>query len=336
MSKIFAAAFVVFLILLAVGDSVRAQNYTTSDGFSFEVSFSADKTEIMVGEPVYLSMGVKNLSNVDFCIVDGGDYRNNLGRPQSFSIEAVHDDNLKVPVPEIKFWMGGLISCRKAEKNGGTFVFHLFLPLWAPFETPGNYILTVKKLLIIRDYNVKSEYFKELFSETNVPVKLETKIKVIPTDYEKMGKIIEFWENELNQPGEFDRAVRALIYIDDKRTIKPLISIAKKDYQAMLRLADFDDEEAFHAIVAEIKNADDRTRLSVADALSISKNPKAYDYLLKMRGDEYEYVRLRVMNFLGEKGTAESLKIFKEMADEPRNKDLLQYVTVYLEKLEKK
>ncbi|MDQ3800062.1 MAG: HEAT repeat domain-containing protein [Acidobacteriota bacterium] len=324
--------FSLLSLLNAAATAARAEIYTSPDGHRFEVNLIPDKPEIIVGEPIYLSFEVKNLSDVDLGILDGGDYRNRLGRPLSFSIKAVRDDGSEVPVPEINISMGGLISYRKAPKNG-KHTFRLFLPLWAPFTEPGNYKISCRKNLKINDYR-KADFSGDTFEKMwsgGVPVNLETALKVLPKDYEKMGKVIKFREAQLKS-SDTDEAVKALIFIEDKRIIDPLISVSGFNSAALLRLAHFDDEKAFQAITAQLYSNDRPIRFSAVEALSDSRHPRAAEYILKMKDDEDKMVRLRVMQFLGKTGTPETLKLLREMLLEERNKEWERYVKQYLEK----
>jgi HEAT repeat protein len=97
-------------------------------------------------------------------------------------------------------------------------------------------------------------------------------------------------------------------------------------------LAKFDDENSFNAIISQMNHPANSIRSDVAAALSASRNPKAFGYLMRLRDDADKFVRLAVMQGLGRKGTAESVKIVKEMLQEERNKELYEFVKFYLEK----
>ena len=83
--------FYVFSIIIfsLVPALAKAEIYTTPDGENFEVNLIPDKTEIMLGEPLFLSFEVKNLSTVDLAFANGGDYRNRLGRPLNYQLKAI-------------------------------------------------------------------------------------------------------------------------------------------------------------------------------------------------------------------------------------------------------
>ena len=332
--------FSLILILLSVFGA-NGEVYTTPDGHRFEVNLIPDKTEIMIGEPLFLSFEVKNLSDVDLSFSHGGDYRNRLGRPLSFEVEAVRSDGKKVPVPEIKFNMGGLVGPRKVEKNGGTQVIRLFLPLWAPFEETGEYSISCVKSLGIRQIAGKSQT-TDYSNVTGVPVAVKTKLKVVAGNEAKMSELVDFWGEKIIT-AEWEKsyeAIKALDFIGGKRIIKPLVKalnsegISTREFIIRL-LGKFADEEAFSAIVAQMGNEKANVRGVVAEALSFNKHPKAFEYLLKLKDDEDKFVRLSVMQALGRIGTTESIAILREMIKEDRNKEFYEYVKFFLEKNEK-
>jgi hypothetical protein len=120
------------------------QTYSVN-GALIEVSLQPDKPVIMLGEPIHLSFIVRNLSKTDLTFSEGGDYRNQLGRPESYDVRAVRSDGKLVSKP-VLFSRGGLVSGVKAPA-GGAATRDLFLPHWAPFEETGIYTITCKRTL---------------------------------------------------------------------------------------------------------------------------------------------------------------------------------------------
>ncbi len=157
-------AFFVLIGILAIvfaSTSVRAQsftNYVTGDGHEFAVRVLAEKSTIMLGETTFLSFEIKNLSDKPLSFLDGGDYRNRLGRPERFSVTVTHEDGTPVPQPEIDYSMGGLIGYQTVRVNGN-YVRKLFLPNWATFSTPGNYDITVERSLSISARDERADVF---------------------------------------------------------------------------------------------------------------------------------------------------------------------------------
>ena len=146
----------------------------------------------MLGETTYIVFEVKNNSFKDLYFADGGDYRNNLGRPESYSVTVVRDDGKKVPQPKVHFSMGGLIGSQKVPING-SYTLELFLPHWATFEKPGTYNITVERTLGIGEKSVLS--LRNAVKEdapviSSIKTKASTKITVKATDEKALGDVI--------------------------------------------------------------------------------------------------------------------------------------------------
>lgn len=299
------------ILLLSSLESVRGQNYTTSDGYSFSVRVKPEKETIMFGEATYLIFEVKNHSAQPLSFVDGGDYRNALGRPESYKITVINNDGKPVPQPKVDYGMGGLIGVQTVPANG-SYTRKLFLPLWATFESTGSYSITVQRSLSIgEDGRVMKDWPRSEGAPVLIATKTSTGIKIVETDSVKLGDLIHDLGKKLFQ--EDDRKAReALILLDfikDSRTVaywvRAVESYAKATQNTLHRfrrtpaiLARYDTAEGMAVIEAAMKSKSDDVRLDVADALSISKNTRALPLLLSMNKDPYSFVRLRVAQAL--------------------------------------
>jgi hypothetical protein len=74
----------------------QGQTYSVN-GAPIEISLLLEKSVIMLGEPIHLSFIVRNLSGTDLRFSEGGDYRNRLGRPESYDVRAMGSDGKQVP-----------------------------------------------------------------------------------------------------------------------------------------------------------------------------------------------------------------------------------------------
>lgn len=140
------------LLVLATNLDSQAQEIpaiTTIPPEWIETSLVPDKTEITLGEPTWLSYVVKNKSNRDLSVIVGGDYRNSLGRPDTFRVTVIDDTGVWVPQPSSGTSMGGLVG-PEIIPAFGSYTFRLFLPHWATFERPGSYVITADRLLDLR------------------------------------------------------------------------------------------------------------------------------------------------------------------------------------------
>lgn len=65
-----------------------------------------DKKEVMLGEPVYFTFAVANPTDAAWKCDQGGDYRNRLGRPNSFAVTVTGPGGKAVPQPDSGMDMG--------------------------------------------------------------------------------------------------------------------------------------------------------------------------------------------------------------------------------------
>src|SRR6267142_4415736 len=130
------------------------------DAQQIGVKLVPDKPTIMIGEPIYLSFIVQNDSNQDLQVLVGGDYRNALGRPETFTVTVLREDGKHVPQPVAGPGFGGLVGPQKLA-SWGSYTFKLFLPHWATFEESGKYRIVAKRILNLRQYRPDGWDFKE-------------------------------------------------------------------------------------------------------------------------------------------------------------------------------
>jgi HEAT repeat protein len=146
-----------------------------------------------------------------------------------------------------------------------------------------------------------------------------------------LGKLIDSLGSvmlDINNP-ESGRAATALAYTGDKRTIKYFAQALKKfaneregmdlyfrSSQAAAALSRFNDDDALAALAGAMDSPVEMTRLDIASALGDSQHPRALGLLLKMRGDGYWFVRLRVAQALAHADTADTLDLLREMLND--------------------
>src|SRR5579885_2348941 len=85
---------------------------------SIETALVPEKATVMIGEPAYLSFVVNNLSDQGLQIAIGGDYRNALGRPESFKVIVIAKNGDKVPQPDAGPGFGGVLGTGKLPAKG--------------------------------------------------------------------------------------------------------------------------------------------------------------------------------------------------------------------------
>jgi hypothetical protein len=306
-------------------------------GVKLDVTAVPENLEIMLGEPSYVSFKVANQSDRDLRIMVGGDYRNRLGRPDSFKVEVVGADGKKVPQPDAGFDMGGITSAQKLPAQG-EYVFRLFLPDWATFEKPGQYTLTIRrKLELVPDDGMDAFRRKA----EAIDVTTTATITVVATDPAKLGKMIARLGDKMldrTDSAEAERAEKMLAAIHDERVIPHFAALAEKPHSsprfaACAPLGRYKNDEAFEALkkLAKTTGADIRssaTTLELAEssadgvrhaavhAIAGSPHPRAIAFLWTFADDRYYGVRLTVLHKAAELKTPEARAIIQEMTSD--------------------
>jgi hypothetical protein len=327
--------WVVWLLALAWVD-LSAAVYQ-ADSWSVDVTVAPDKPAVMLGEPTWLSFTVRNLSEDDLQILVGGDYQNELGRPDTFQVKTVGRDGKWVSQPEVGLESGGLIGPRDLPA-GGTHVFRLFVPHWAKFQEPGIYTISCRRTLQLLRPAAGIDFRKQ--ATVDVITDARTTLEVQPPDDRRMGEVVQalgeiMLQAEGEKPG--DEAVIALAWIDDARVVPYFRrALAIRSYAlrfvAVQALAKFTTDEALAGLkaglamsAAEFSYAAPEKqpqlaaniRALAARALSRSQHPRARELLLAQRHDESENVRITVVRAWSRMPPAQALPILQEMTGDP-------------------
>ncbi len=308
-----------------------------------------EKSEVMLGEPTYFSFKVGNRSDRNLRIMVGGDYRNRLGRPDSFRVEVVGPDGKKVPQPDAGFHMGGITSAQRLPAKG-EYDFSLFLPDWATFEKPGRYTLTIRrKLELVPDDGTDAFAHKA----DVIDVIARATITVVPTDRVKLGAIIDRLGSKMldrSRSDEAERAGKMLAAIHDERVVPYFAALAEKPrysprFAACAPLGRYKTDKAFEALkmLAATTGADirasattaelaetsaDGVRHAAAVAIAGSPHPTALPFLWTLADDRYHGVRLTVLHKAAEVKTPEARDIIQKMnsdANETVRNEALRY-----------
>lgn len=348
-----SSLILILFILTSQASQVVGDVYTV-DGHQIEVRLVPDKSTMMLGEPINLSFIVQNHSDQDLQVLVGGDYRNALGRPNSFTVTVAREDGKRVPQPDAGPGFGGLFGPNKIPAQGN-YVFKLFLPHWATFEEVGRYTIVAKRTLQLSKYATGRENAEE--QATEVQAQASTTIEVVPQDTELMGELISgLGTTMLSRHNTAEAAASTLSYIPDERVIPYFVkSLETNNYNlkvsALRALSKFNDEAAFQALkrgmetkrenignvtTKEVANQlVENIRNTAAGALAKSPHPGAIPFLLSMRNDTSEGVRITVLHVLGKMKPEEAIPILLEMSHD-RSKIVRDEAKRYLNLLSSK
>lgn len=79
------------VLFLLIAPTFALPLYAQSSLYSnVDASLETDKDTVMIGEPFYFYFVLSNRSEQEIYVKDGGDYRNELGRPESFDVVISH------------------------------------------------------------------------------------------------------------------------------------------------------------------------------------------------------------------------------------------------------
>ncbi|MDX6382571.1 MAG: hypothetical protein QOK48_144 [Blastocatellia bacterium] len=317
-----------------------AQSFVTDEGDYVEASLKLDKDVIMLGEATYMTFRVKVLSSRTLCIGVGGDYRNNLGRPESYKVTVRREDGKLVPQPDAGITMGGFVDCNSISADKA-YTARLFLPQWATFEETGTYEIALK-----RDLNIRTEQSKPV---ATLAADLKVKIKVVAKDDEQVGSLIKSLGSLMLDSNNEDasEAANLLGYFRDQRSLEFFVTALRKyatSWQlednailtkAMWAFSQFNDDRAIAALEWAIDNASEVSRIELATALWLSKHPRAPEILLRLQNNSDSWVRRWVAQGLERLQTEESRAVLRKMlkdADEDVRKAALNSLNALAEK----
>jgi hypothetical protein len=323
------------LVVALLPDAGRAESYEV-DGGRVEVRLVPDWPSAMVGEPLYVSLAIENLTDRDVLFGDGWT-RNAMGRPDFVELATIAEDGTVLEVPDPGPSFGGKRWVRKIAP-GERHVHRLFLPHWAVFREPGTYTLRCR-----RSYDFFAEADdpqRHRPPARSVPVDLSAQLVIRPANPAAVPAMIERWSRLLRTSNHdaASEAARALAHVDDPRVIPALVSgIQKGNYDILstcLRaLSKFDHDEALHGIRLGLAATADtfsrqattpegaaglvkHVRHTAAIALAESRHPKAGESLLSLRRDAQSDIRLTVVHALGARRAPEDVAMLREMASD--------------------
>ncbi len=282
------------------------------EGFELEAGFTPDKAECILGEPIFITFSVKNLSQKAHGFFVGGDNRGSV-RHNRFHVTAVGADGEPVKDPYSYDNFGGQardVILQPAEN----YAERLYLGFWCAFEKPGEYDVTCKRDLT-SDGGGKYP---------SVPVIATFKLKIHPFDREKMRGVIADLGKKLREGDQqaVYEATLGLAPINDEEVIPHLaVSLTQGDFQnklpAVKAISRFSTGPAAEALTGALKDPDDAISRAAGEALRKNgMTDRAVDALLKELGDPESSVRAWAARALGYTGAERALDpLIKAMED---------------------
>ena len=238
------------------------KKYYNVGKYEVEAGFAPDKTEIIMGEPLFITFFVKNVGDKPFHLETGGDYRG--GRAARFKISAVDADGNKVKDPFTGMNRGGIVGYPKVDP-GECYAERRSLPKWCEFERPGTYMVTCKRTLNLKSAEENPVTTRE--KTRDQPVSTKFSLTIHPYTKNQMDKVIEQLGEKVRSAEGQDLvdATVSLSYIDDEQVVPHLVEALARgkgdnEYAALDGLAKYPTEESIEALTMTLVNPDESER----------------------------------------------------------------------------
>jgi hypothetical protein len=295
----------------------------------WDATLVPDKAVIMPGEPLYVSLVVKNNSGETRRVLMRDDYAGaddhrgpDGGMARRFTLTAVDKAGVAAPAAPLTRQSRGSIVMTGSDVRvnvvnilpGKSKTFRLYLPWRVAFGHPGSYTLTATTSLGL------------YFEKGAIPITASAPLEVIPPDKEKMEEALgELEKKAMSKPPTQDsvEAYEALkLAADDCAALwfgqqAKSGGIADRD-NAMYALSDIDSEAALAGLKGVVEEGGlDILRVRACYCLMRSPQPGAIPYLLTQTQNPDAQVRLAVVEVIRAKVPPEkAIPLLKEMAED--------------------
>jgi hypothetical protein len=277
----------------------------------------ADKASFLQGEPVYLTVRVTTACKDGLSVLEGGDYRNQFGRAESYTLAATSAAGASLTPIDAGPQFGGLIGPRPvtAEKP---FEKRLLLSHWFDFPAAGRYRVQVSKELEIVDKRGFEDPDK-----ASVKVSLALEVEVKPPSAEGMGKVIDdLGARMLKKDDAAHEAERSLRRVHDPRVVRHFAALFEGgntswQMSAVQGAGPFATDEALEVLKKGASSPEDSLQITAAQTLSTSPHPGAWGLLWSLRSSKNDNVRLTVLHALARRKDADVEARLKEFTRDP-------------------
>ena len=299
-----------FAALTATHFVANAVNATIKAGFEYVPEHS----EIVLGEPLYVTFSVTNQGFATFYLETGGDYRMAV-RPGRFSFKAIDTNGVaaKDPHPDASN-IGGFVFLPEVKPHSA-YSEKLFLPLWIKFDHAGQYRVHVERSLqLYADSTAHREA-----AVTNLGT-YDFYVTVLPANSNLLGSRIQELGEQTKVPEQAYDATLALAYIDDKRVVPYLLDVVEAykgkgnslypGIEGLGRHPTADSTKGLIKLLNDPKRVD-AAEYEIIEALSKMNSPEAKDVLRESLSSPSAFTRKTVAKFLGQMNDRDSINAIK-------------------------
>jgi len=299
---------------------LESATYVDVLGRELAVRLEPDRRTIRQDEPLYLSFEVRLVAGEPLILIEGGDYRNRLGRPESYGLVAIDvKRGRSLPIRDAGPQLGGVVGGRRLTVDK-PFRRRLLLALWIRFDGVGAHRISLDKQLRCTEEPWSGESIRRPAAE--IAVRVSTTIEVHPPSPEALGAVIDdLGRRTLSAEDTLWReAEQALATIDDSRVISHYVRLlqrpGERPFVALKRLCRHGTDEALDAVGQALAEPAYRSYETVL-ALGANPHPRALALLWSFRRDEAANIRLAVLQGVFQRHPADCIERARMFLDDP-------------------
>lgn len=284
------------------------------------VSLEPDRRTLRQDEPLYLTFEVRLVAGEPLLLIEGGDYRNHLGRPESYGLAAIDvERGRSLPIRDAGPQLGGVVSGRRLSVDK-PFRRRLLLAHWVRFDAAGAHRIVIGKQLRCAEEPWSVESIRRPAAE--IEVQVATTLAVQPPDSEALGSVIdELGRRTLSAEDTVWReAEQALATIVDGRVVSHYVRLlqrpGERSFVALKRLCIHGTDEALHALGQALAEPVYRS-YEVVLGLGANPHPGALELLWSFRRDEAANIRLAVLQGVFRRRPADCIERTRMFLSDP-------------------
>ena len=288
------------------------------EGFDLDVSFTPDKTELLVGEPLWVTFSATNNSPAPVGFPIGGDYRA-TGRPERFHITAADANGQAVPDPITHSGMGGGIGTTRRLARGERYTERLLVNRWCALDAPGTYTVKCTRTLNLvtgteDDSRLPEEALPALPVETEIPVTLSAADAAL-------GKLVRESVNRLQGGADLDEQFEAWARMKNRVALPAVVELARRpgEHQrsAIQWLSLYGAADAVDVLLEDMQALDAAVRATALQYLGELAPDRAVEFALRALEAPTVEERRVAVSFCEFRRPPECLPTLLKMADDP-------------------
>jgi len=264
---------------------------------SIEAGFIPNKTKLVWGEPMFITLVVQNLDEEKFTFEFGGDYRGS-GRHERFKIEVTDSGGKLLPDPSQGFHGGGILSSRVVQGRD-VAVETVQLAEYRSLPGPGEYTVSCR-FDLVRSWATGDK------PEFRVPVETTYKLTILPREPANVQRVLAelFQQSYATSGTPLGRLIDTICSFGKEAAVPGLVKIAT-DGDATHRIAAIrglgkvTTPQSLGTLLQADREEQVAVRVAAIKALGAFTDPLAVDAAVKALSDPNELVCRTAATALG-------------------------------------